>query len=124
MYEAILWLEWGDEETARIGQVFIRHYLWNYILTGISSSLWQLLEIADHVKEGTAVSMLWGLVNVVVIAVVSRVLPQMTLVTVAWVYNSTAALFVLIAYGMAERGDWLKPFREGLFRSFSLKVRF
>jgi len=122
MYEAILWLEWGDEETALIGQTFIRHYMWNYILTGISSSLWQLLEIADHVKEGTYVSILWGLVNVVVITAVSKIVPQMTLVNVAWVYNFTAGLFVLIAYIMAEMGGWLKPFKEGLFRTFSLKV--
>lgn len=28
MYGAILWLEWGEEETALIGQAFIRHYMW------------------------------------------------------------------------------------------------
>lgn len=123
MYKAILLLEWGDEKTALVGQVFIRHYMWNYLLAGVSAALWQLLEIADHAKEGTYISILWGLVNVVVIAAVSKVIPQMTLVTVAWVYNSTAALFVLIAYIMAERGGWLKPFKEGLFHTFSLKVR-
>lgn len=112
MYEAILWLEWGDEQTALIGQAFIRHYLWNYILTGISSALWQLLEIADHVQEGTYISILWGLVNVVAMTVVSKLVPQMTLVHVAWVYNSTALLFVLIAYVMAEKGRWLKPFKK------------
>jgi Na+-driven multidrug efflux pump len=123
MYEAILWLEWGDEATALLGQSFIRHYMWNYMLAGISASLWQLLEIADHVKEGTYISILWGLVNVVVMSVVQHVVPQFTLVTVAWVYNGTALLFVLIAYAMAERGGWLKPFKQGLFHTFSLKVR-
>jgi MATE family multidrug resistance protein len=121
MYEAILWLEWGDEATALLGQSFIRHYMWNYMLAGISASLWQLLEIADHVKEGTYISILWGLVNVVVMSVVQHVVPQFTLVTVAWVYNGTALLFVLIAYAMAERGGWLKPFKQGLFHTFSLK---
>jgi len=121
MYEAILWLEWGDKQTALIGQDFIRHYMWNYLISGVSSALWQLLEIADHVKEGTYISILWGLVNVVLIAIVSQVVPQMTLVTVAWVYNFTAALFVVIAFIMAERGGWLKPFKHGLFHTFSLK---
>lgn len=122
MYEAILWLEWGDVQTALIGQTFIRHYLWNYILSGISAALWQLLEIAGKVNQGTIVSMLWGLVNVIAIGVVAKVVPQMTLIHVAWVYNATAALFVLIAYVMAERGGWLKPFKHGLFHTFSLKV--
>ena len=106
-----------------LGQSFIRHYMWNYILAGVSAALWQLLEIADHVKEGTYISILWGLVNVVVMSVVQHVVPQFTLVTVAWVYNGTALFFVIVAYAMAERGGWLKPFKQGLFHTFSLKVR-
>ena len=83
MYEVINWLQWGNEETALIGHVFIQYYMWNYVISGISSAVWQLLEIADHVKEGTYISILWGITNAISLSVVTKFVPQLTLVHVA-----------------------------------------
>lgn len=121
MYEVITFLEWGDETTAQLAQDFIRIYMWNYVLSGISDTMWQLLELADHAVEGSIISMAWGLTNAVIIGVLVTTLPEPTLQTVAWAYNFTAVLFIGIAYIEAEMGGWLIPFKEGLFYTLSLK---
>ena len=67
MYDIILFLEWGDEVTSKMAQEFIRVYIWSYLLGGISDSVWQLLEVADHTVAGTIMSIAWGATNVLAI---------------------------------------------------------
>lgn len=117
MKDIILWLEWGDIDTAMMAQEFVRVYIWSYLLGGISNGLWQLLEVTDHVKQGTVVSLAWGLTNVVAIATLVTTVSNPTLAHVGIVYNVTAAFFIGATIVYAHYKQWLQPFEDGLFRS-------
>jgi MATE family multidrug resistance protein len=120
MYEVILFLEWGDEATAEMAQDFIRVYIWSYILGGISSSVWQLLEVADHAVEGTVISILWGATNAALISalVTTR---EANLQEVGFLYILTAVMFIGLTFALAYCRGWLRPFTKGLFGTFALK---
>ena len=121
MYEVILYLEWGDEDTAKLAQDFTRVYIWSYILDGISGAVWQLLEVANHAMAGTVISVVWGVTNVVAIACLVRLQDETTTLTeVALVYNATSVFFIGITLAMAQWGGWLKPFWRGLLGTCSL----
>ena len=123
MYDAILWLEGGDENSvAMLGQVFIRHYSLYILLKGTFDALWTLMQVADHATEGTYIHVAWGLTNVVVLSLVAAIRNPLNLVVVAWVFNINAVLFVGIGYSVANRQGWLKPFHDGLFCSVALEV--
>ena len=94
--------------------------LFSYLLGGISGGVWQLLEVTDHVVEGTVVSIAWGVVNVAVVGWLVTT-GERTLRDVGMAYNVTALVFVLGAFLWAEFRGWLKPFRQGLYKSFALK---
>jgi len=121
MKDIILWLEWGDIDTAVMAQEFVRVYLFSYLLGGISNGLWQLLEVTDHVQQGAIVSLSWGLANVVVIAILVTTVSNPTLHQVGMAYNVTAAFFIIITFAYAHYKEWLKPFEKGLFWSNSFR---
>mmetsp|Transcript_27373 Transcript_27373/g.40096 ORF Transcript_27373/g.40096 Transcript_27373/m.40096 type:complete len:740 (-) Transcript_27373:208-2427(-) len=121
MEEVVRYLEWGDDETAALAEDFIRVYIWTYVLGGISSSLWQLLEVADHVVEGTVVSILWGIVNVIVVSCMVFLREDTTLFEIGIAYVVTSAVFVIFTFLLADRKGWIKPFKQGLFRSVAIK---
>jgi MATE family multidrug resistance protein len=120
MAEVISFLEWGDEETAQMSEDFIKVYIWSYVLGGISTCVWQLLEVADHAAEGSVMSVAWGVVNVIVISTLVNVKEQATLTDVGLCYIGTALFFIGITFALAEFKGWLRPFKGGLFRSVSL----
>lgn len=119
MYDAILYLEWGDEDTAQLAQDFTRVYIWSLLLSGVSGAVWQLLEVTNHALAGTIISIVWGATNVFVIACLVKLREATTLAEVAWVYISTALFYIGITLVLAVRGGWLKPFWKGLIGSFS-----
>jgi len=118
MYDAIMFLEWGDQETAQLAQDFIRVYIGSYILGGISSAVWQLLEVADHAVAGTIISILWSATNALLVGAL-LMSSEATLVDVGWIYNLTALLFVGITVIIGHVKGWFKPFLRGLV-GFSL----
>lgn len=122
MYEVVYYLEWGDEETAILSQEFVRVYIWSYLAGGISSSLWQLLDITDHAVAATVFGISWSATKVVVIGVMVAVQNKVTLYQVAVVDIVTTVFFVSLTYVYADRKGWISPFKEGLFHRFALKV--
>jgi len=119
----IIYIEWGDEETAALAQEFTRAYIWTYVLGGVSTSLWQLLEVTGHVVESTVVSIIWGVVNVIVICfMIFGRLPNKatTLFEVGVAYVITSALLVGFTYIYADCKGWIKPFKSGLFGTNAL----
>ena len=121
MYDIILYLEWGDEETATLAQDFIYIYIWSYIFGALSSGVWQLLEVADHAQTGAIISFLWSLVNVAVVWVVVTRKQPATLADIGWAYVATSIFFIGFTFVLAEARGWLKPFRKGLYGSFGLR---
>jgi len=122
MEDVIMYIEWGDPETAALAQDFTRVYIWTYVLGGVSTSLWRLLEVAGHVVEGTIVSIFWGVVNVIVTCcmIFGRPNKNTTLFEVGVAYVITSALFVGFTYGYADYKGWIKPFKSGLFGTNAL----
>jgi multidrug resistance protein, MATE family len=121
MAEVVSFLEWGDEETAQMAEDFIKVYIWSYVLGGISTCVWQLLEVADHAAEGSVMSILWGIVNVIVISTLVNTKEEATLTDVGLCYIGTALFFIGLTFALAEFKGWLRPFKGGLFKSLSLK---
>lgn len=119
MKEVILYLQWGEEETAQMAEEYINVYLFSYLLGGVSSSVWQLLEVTGHVVAGTVVSIIWGAVNALAIGILVTT-GERTLQDVGVLYSVSAIFFVFATHAFAELRGWLKPFRKGLYRDFSL----
>lgn len=121
MYEAILFLEWGDTEIALASQQCVRVYIFSYIFGGISSSVWQLLEVTGHAAMGTIVSILWGASNVVIIGFLVRRKEDTTLADVALVYNGTSIFYIGFTILLAWFKGWLQPFWNGLVGTVSFR---
>lgn len=119
MYEIILFLEWGDQDTAQVAQEFTRVYIWSYLLGGISSSVWQLLEVADHTISGTIMSIAWGATNVLAIGLLVT-LQEATLVQVGYVYIGTSVFFIGLTLIIGRCYGWFTPFAKGLFQNVAL----
>lgn len=119
MYSIILYLEWGDEDTAQLAHEFTHIYIWSYIFGGISGAVWQLLEVTNHALAGTVISIVWGATNVVVIGCLVKLRQGTSLREVAWVYNATSLFFIGITLLIAQCRGWLKPFWRGLVGSCS-----
>jgi Na+-driven multidrug efflux pump len=120
MYDIILYLEWGDKATAALAQEFIRVYIWSYLLGGISSSVWQLLEVADHTIAGTLMSIAWGVTNVVIIGYLVLATSGATLNQVGYAYIGTAIFFIGLTLLIAHCRGWFAPFSKGLFGSMAI----
>jgi multidrug resistance protein, MATE family len=120
MYEMILYLEWGDTETALYGQQFVRIYIWSYVLGGISNGIWQLLEVAGHSFEGTVVSIIWGATNAVVIAAIVTT-RESNLTVVGLVFIGTSVLYITLTIAIATLCGWFTPFWRGLFGGLALR---
>lgn len=120
MYEVILYLQWGDDVTAGLAQDFIRVNIFSYILGGISTSVWQLLEITNHAVAGTVVSIVWGMTNAIAVGILC-VMPNPSLVAVAHIYNGTALFYIGLTLAMAQYNGWLKPFWSGLIGTFAAR---
>ena len=118
MYDVILILEWGDDITAQMSQEFIRVYIWSFILGGIESSVWELLDVTGHAVEGTIMSIVWGITNVVFVGLLVTT-QEATLQQVGLVYLGTAVFFIGLTLSIAKCRGWLKPFTKGLFRSMA-----
>ena len=118
MYEVILYLQWGDDVTAQMSQEFIRVYIWSFILGGISSSVWELLEVAGHAVEGTIMSILWGITNVLFVGLLVTT-QEATLEQVGFVYLGTAVFYIGLTLLIAKCRGWLKPFTKGIFQSMA-----
>lgn len=116
----ILYLEWGDEDTATMAKEFVRVYIWSYLLGGVSSCLWQLLEVTDHCKAGTIVTLAWGATNMFLVGILVTT-RESNLRDVGMVYILTAFIFVSGTYYWANRKGWLLPFKKGLFHQNSFK---
>jgi Na+-driven multidrug efflux pump len=99
----------------------VRVYIWSYLLGGISSALWQLLEVTNHAVEGTFLSTAWGATNVFVIGTFVATVPNITLPQVGLAYLGTAIFYFVLTFGIAKKLKWLRPFQKGLFRSLSFK---
>jgi Na+-driven multidrug efflux pump len=117
-YEIVLILEWGDEATALMSQNFIRVSIWSYLLRGISTCLWQLLEVSDHSLEGSIMSIAWGATNVICIALLVTT-QEATLQQVGLVYLGTAVFFIGLTLLVAKCRGWLDPFVKGLLQSIA-----
>jgi Na+-driven multidrug efflux pump len=120
MYDIILYLEWGDDATAAMAQEFIRVYIWSYLLGGISSSVWQLLEVADHTIAGTLMSIAWGVTNVLVIGYLVIATSGATLTQVGYAYIGTSIFFIGLTLLIAICSGWFAPFSKGLFGSIAI----
>jgi len=120
MDEVVLFLEWGDQETAHMANDFTHVYIWSFLLRGISSGLWQLLEVADLASEVTIIRILGGVVDaaVIVVLVTSR---ESSLTQVGLCHITTSLFILCLSFAIAEINNWLGPFKKGLFGSFSLK---
>ena len=119
MYEIILFLEWGDRDTALVAQEFVRVYIWSYLLGGISSSVWQLLEVADHTMAGTIMSIAWGATNVLIIGLLVTT-HEATLQQVGYAYIGTSIFFIGLTLHIGRSRGWFTPFAKGLFESVAL----
>mmetsp|Transcript_920 Transcript_920/g.1132 ORF Transcript_920/g.1132 Transcript_920/m.1132 type:complete len:717 (+) Transcript_920:41-2191(+) len=120
MYHFVLYLEWGDEIIATLAQVFVRHYIFSVIVGGISTALWEILEVANHAISGTVIDILEEITNVVLISFLVLSHNNPTLTHVAWIYNFSSLLWLIVGFILAYSRGWLKPFNKGLFRSFIL----
>jgi multidrug resistance protein, MATE family len=120
MYEIILYLEWGDTETALYGQQFVRIYIWSYVLGGISNGIWQLLEVAGHSFEGTIVSIIWGATNAAIIAGILTT-RESNLTVVGLVFIGTSVLYITLTIAIATCCGWFTPFWRGLFGDLALR---
>eukprot|EP00547_Thalassionema_nitzschioides_P013159 CAMPEP_0194259290 /NCGR_PEP_ID=MMETSP0158-20130606/43284_1 /TAXON_ID=33649 /ORGANISM="Thalassionema nitzschioides, Strain L26-B" /LENGTH=822 /DNA_ID=CAMNT_0038999045 /DNA_START=125 /DNA_END=2593 /DNA_ORIENTATION=+ len=125
MYDLILvWLNWGDDTTATLCQTFVRTYFLRYILHGMSSGLWQLLEVANHTVASAIFGIAEGVTGVVGVGIfvytcdISHA--ETALRTIAWIYNATALLYLLLGFLWATCRGWLKPFAPGLFGTCTL----
>lgn len=121
MYEVILYLEWGDEETAMLGQRYTRTYMWGMIVEGISSAIWELFEVTDHSVAGTIATILWGIASVVGVGLMVAFVEEPKIEYVGLVSTVVSILAVLATYVYANSRGWLRPFNEGLFRSVSFR---
>lgn len=125
MYETILFLEWGDTAIAQDAQDFVRVYIFSYTFGGLSSAVWQLLEVTGHAADGTIINTIWGATNVLLIA--GRLMwwnsnnkTAVTLADVAWIYNGTSVLFIGLTLAIATGRGWLTPFWKGLIGSTAI----
>ena len=120
MAEVVLFLEWGDQETAEMAKEFTIVYIWSHVVEGVSTGLWQLIEVADHAFEVTLISTAFGVTNVVAIAtlVTTR---KATLTEVGLCYIATAVFFLLVTCAVAECKGWWSPYKHGFLGSLSLK---
>jgi len=125
MYDVVLYLEWGDIDTAKLASAFVRVYIFSYLFSAVSTSLWQLLEITNHAVVGTIFDIIWGFFNVLLIGATIGIKggDSLTLVDVAWIYNGTSLFFIFFTYALADCRGWLKPFKRGLYQTFALRVR-
>ena len=120
MAEVVLFLEWGDQETAEMAKEFTTVYIWAYVIEGVSTGLWQLIEVADHAFEVTLISTALGVTNVVAIATLVTTRTA-NLTEVGLCYIANAVFFFLVTCAVAEIKGWWSPYKHGLLGSLSLR---
>ena len=120
MYHIVLFLQWGDEETAAYSQEFVRVYVWSIILKAVHDSIWQLLIVAGHVHKGTIVSIMYGLTNVLVVGLLvnSR---EANLTEVGLVFIGTALFYIMVTVLTGTVQGWFTPFWNGLLGAVALR---
>jgi hypothetical protein len=103
-----------------LAQEFIRAYIWSYLLVGISSFVWQLLEVADHTIAGTLMSIAWGVTNIVIIGYLVIATSGATLIQIGYAYIRTAIFFIGLTLLIAHCRGQFAPFSKGLFGSIAI----
>jgi hypothetical protein len=123
-YEFILYLDWGDEETAEHAQSFVNIYIWSFVLDGISGTFSQLLDVTNHEIFSTIVGIARGAANVLVLVIAILVNGRFDLNFVGVVCVATSLSSLVFMWGFASFSGWFKPFEEGMYHSLSLRVSF
>jgi Na+-driven multidrug efflux pump len=120
MYQVIVFLDWGDETTARHAQSYIRYLAVSYVFRGVSTAVWEVLDATDRAAEGALLSCIQGMVKVLILWIVCVFLPNVSLVHVGFIYSVIEFGFLVATMVWAERAGWLQAFHKGLYSKFAV----
>mmetsp|Transcript_50335 Transcript_50335/g.58756 ORF Transcript_50335/g.58756 Transcript_50335/m.58756 type:complete len:816 (+) Transcript_50335:154-2601(+) len=118
-YDIILFLEWGDEETALIAQNFNRVYMFACIVWGVGDSVHLLLDVRGKVVFGEIISLAESLVDLGVVAYASTH-EGFNLQHVAWLYLIVAIVFFFGTLWYCLWKGWYRAFLPGMIGTCGL----